>query len=113
VTTISTHVLDVTNGLPAVGLAVVLERHEPSGAWHELGRGVTGSDGRVRELAPRDGMPRGTYRLVFASAEYFAARALVTFYPHIAVIFEVDEATPHLHVPLILGPFGYSTYRGS
>jgi 5-hydroxyisourate hydrolase len=110
---ISTHVLDLTNGLPASGMTVALERRDSSGAWREVARAVTEGDGRIREFSCADEFTRGGYRLRFLSGEYFAARAMSTFYPEIVVVFDVDDGARHVHVPLLLGPFGYSTYRGS
>jgi 5-hydroxyisourate hydrolase len=110
---ISTHVLDLTTGLPARRLSVVLERLDAVGSWQEVGRGTTGADGRVREFAPSGGAAPGTYRLRFSTGDYFAATATASFYPEVTVAFRVDDGMSHLHVPLLLGPFGYSTYRGS
>jgi 5-hydroxyisourate hydrolase len=110
---ISTHVLDLTTGLPAGGLAVALDRQDDDGGWAEVGSAVTGQDGRVRELTAAGEAVRGMYRLRFASGEYFAARGGPTFHPEIHVVFEVVDGARHYHVPLILSPFGYSTYRGS
>jgi 5-hydroxyisourate hydrolase len=112
-TGVSTHVLDLTSGLPARDLLVVLERQDAPGTWREAGRAATGADGRVRELAPSGGVTPGTYRLRFSTDDYFAATATASFYPEVTVTFRVEEGAAHLHVPLLLGPFGYSTYRGS
>jgi 5-hydroxyisourate hydrolase len=108
---ISTHVLDTSLGLPARGIRVVLEMHD--GGWREIATGETDHDGRVRELLPPDtSFTSGQFRLRFLTAPYFAARGVRAFYPAVTVEFEVHEATHH-HVPLLLSPFGYSTYRGS
>ncbi len=107
---ITTHVLDLMSGLPAAGIAVRLERAEASG-WSEQGHATTDADGRVRDgFAPL--MATGRYRLTFATGAYFAARAVASFHPEIVVVFEIHELKHH-HVPLLLSPFGYSTYRGS
>ena len=112
--TISTYVLDTSLGKPASGVPVMLERISTGGARAELGRGVTDADGRVPHLAP-PGQPLtpGTYRLRFDTAVYFAATGRSVFYPSISVDFRVvaGDVTNH-HVPLLLSPFGYSTYRG-
>ena len=102
---ISTHVLDTARGRPAAGVPVVLERRA-DGGWSLVGEGRTNADGRVGELAPADA---GVYRLTFDTGSYFEAG----FYPQVAVEFRVDDGAGHYHVPLLLSPFGYSTYRGS
>lgn len=109
---ISTHVLDTARGRPAVGLAVSLSRRNPGEPWSVVGRAVTDADGRVKELSsvPLDG---GEYRLVFATGAYFNASGLKAFYPEVAVVFVVADGETHLHVPLLLSPFGYSTYKGA
>lgn len=110
---ITTHVLDTSRGRPAQNVAIVLERVE-GGTSHVLGRGATDADGRLRDLLPA-GQPvqPGTYRLTFHTAAYFAASGVDAFYPEVAILFEVRAAGEHYHVPLLLNPFGYSTYRGS
>ena len=108
---ISTHVLDVARGAPAAGVAVTLSRRQPGGAWSVVGRAVTDADGRVKELSsvPLEG---GEYRLDFAAGDYFEASGTRSFYPEISVVFEPAEGDTHLHVPLLLSPFGYTTYKG-
>ena len=107
---ITTHVLDTALGRPAAGVPVVLERRDGAG-WQPVGSGVTDGDGRLRTLDP----PRlaGTYRIRFDTAAYFRASGQAGFYPFVEVVFEVTDAAAHHHVPLLLSPFGYSTYRGS
>jgi len=110
---ITTHVLDTSLGRPASGVAVRLERREGS-SWIELGRGGTDVDGRCRNLLAEGAkLQPAVYRLSFDSAAYFGARGVPTFYPEVSVVFEVREPAQHHHVPLLLSPFGYSTYRGS
>jgi len=110
---ITTHVLDTSLGRPAGGVAVRLERREGS-AWIELGRGGTDADGRCKNLLPEGvSLQVAVYRLSFDSAAYFGGRGVPTFYPEVSVVFEVREPAQHHHVPLLLSPFGYSTYRGS
>ena len=111
---ITTHVLDTACGRPAAGLAVTLERRGDDGGFVPLGSGSTDGDGRLRTLLPA-GQPvaPGLYRLTFATAPYFAGRGVSTFYPEVAILFSVAGAGEHYHVPLLLSPFGYSTYRGS
>jgi 5-hydroxyisourate hydrolase len=109
---ISTHVLDTMRGTPAAGLDVALSRREPNGNWKPIGQGVTDSDGRVRELA-EDELEPGEYRLEFATQPYFERSGLSAFYPQVIVVFNLEDSGGHLHVPLLLSPFGYTTYRGT
>jgi 5-hydroxyisourate hydrolase len=109
--TLSTHVLDAASGLPAAGVPVTLERRGGDG-WQPLGEAVTDDDGRVRDLAP-GGLGTGVHRLVFATGEYFAATGQTGFYPEVSVVFDVTDTSRHYHVPLLLSPYAYSTYRGS
>ncbi|HSS50372.1 MAG TPA: hydroxyisourate hydrolase [Thermoanaerobaculia bacterium] len=110
---ITTHVLDTARGRPASGVPVVLEILSEDG-WRELGRAATDDDGRVRQLLPA-GSPLigGTHRITFQTETYFMAQAIAGFYPEVSIVFEVRDAAQHYHVPLLLSPFGYSTYRGS
>ena len=111
---ITTHILDTALGRPAGGVPVHLEREETEGGWRVLGSGATDGDGRLRDLLPGDfDLQPGVYRLTFDTARYFEAQGQKSFYPHVAVIFLVDDPGQHYHVPLLLSPFGYSTYRGS
>lgn len=108
---ITTHVLDLSTGTAAAGVAVTLERAEGSG-WVPAGSAHTDADGRVREaFAAATGA--GRWRLVFATGAWFAARGVECFHPQVTLEFEVREAGRHHHVPLLLSPFGYSTYRGT
>lgn len=111
--TVTTHVLDTVTGRPATDLAVRLARSEPGG-YRELAAGRTDADGRLRAWPTGDPVVgAGTYRLTFETGEYFARRATAAFHPRVEVVFEVLDATAHHHVPLLLSPFAYSTYRGS
>jgi 5-hydroxyisourate hydrolase len=109
--TVTTHVLDTSRGQPAAGVPVRLE-HLIGGDPSLVAEASTDDDGRVRELGP-DGLLPGTYRVVFEVAAYFARSGQRTFYPEVAVSFLVDSADGHYHVPLVLSPYAYSTYRGS
>ena len=111
---ISTHILDTSTGLPASGVDVVLEIQRGPADWALVGRGVTDAEGRLRTLMP-GGAPleAATYRLVFHTRSYFQRAATATFYPRVAVEFDVAGGEGHYHVPLLLSPFGYTTYRGS
>lgn len=110
---ITTHVLDTSLGRPAARVALRLER-ETGGHWQLLAEGHTDADGRCRDLLP-DGTPivAGRHRLTFATGPYFAGRGVAAFYPEVAVVFEITSPAEHHHVPLLLSPYGYSTYRGS
>lgn len=98
-------------GTPAAGLAVTLSRREPDGDWKLIGEAVTDAGGRVRELT-QDELDPGEYRLEFATQPYFARSGLSAFYPEVSVVFSLEDAFGHVHVPLLLSPFGYTTYKG-
>jgi len=109
---ISTHVLDTARGRPAAGVAVSLALRTEEG-WTELAAAPTDADGRVADLLPGNvKRAAGTYRLRFDVDGYFAAQGVAAFYPYVEVVFTVRDDRPY-HVPLLLSPFGYSTYRGS
>jgi 5-hydroxyisourate hydrolase len=110
---VTTHILDTSIGRPAAGVAVILDIAIGASAWQEMGRGVTDNDGRLRTLSPADGLRAGTYRIRFDTGDYFKARGIDAFYPEVSVTFALSDAAQHYHVPLLLSPFGYSTYRGS
>ncbi|MDY6811993.1 MAG: hydroxyisourate hydrolase [Actinomycetota bacterium] len=107
-TGLSTHVLDAVTGSPATGVAVSLQ--DASGT--ELAAGVTDDDGRIGQV---NGEPlvAGTYHLVFDTGSWFADHAVAAFYPEVDICFEISDPERHYHVPLLLSPFSYSTYRGS
>ncbi|TQC50620.1 hydroxyisourate hydrolase [Rhodococcus sp. WS4] len=105
---LSTHVLDATDGTPAAGVHVRLLSPEGD----VLASAATDSDGRIAEIAP-EGLIAATYSLVFETGEYYAARGQATFYPQVSVTFVLDDPQRGYHVPLLLSPFAYSTYRGS
>jgi 5-hydroxyisourate hydrolase len=109
---LTTHILDTTKGRPAVGVRIAL--YEPSGDdWRELASGSTNADGRIPDLLPADMLlPTGPYKLKFFTQEYFERDGLTHFYPFVEICFVVSDDS-HYHVPLLLNPFGYSTYRGS
>ena len=112
VSAITTHVLDTARGTPAAGVPVRLERLSRAGP-EEIGRASTDADGRVRDLGPERLQP-GTYRLVFDTAGYFARLGQRdSFFPEVTVTFSANGEATHYHVPLLLSPFGYATYRGS
>jgi 5-hydroxyisourate hydrolase len=109
---LSTHVLDTAAGRPAAGVRVTCERLRDT-EWQQLTERTTDDDGRIGDLVARDDLTIGVHRLSFATAEYAAATGTPTFWPLVTIIFEVVDADEHHHVPLLLSPFGYSTYRGS
>lgn len=108
---ITTHVLDTGSGKPAAGVPVSLEMLDGE-RWVRIAEGATDADGRVKQLGP-ERLPSGTYRLAFDTGEYFAASGTETFFPEVDITFCVVEPEAHYHVPLLLSPFAYSTYRGS
>lgn len=105
---LSTHVLDLQLGMPASGIPVTLTRGD-----RVIGSGVTDSDGRFADFFPDGELQPGSYQMVFNVASYFSDRKVDTFYREIPVAFEISDTQRHYHVPLLLSPFGYSTYRGS
>jgi 5-hydroxyisourate hydrolase len=110
---ISTHVLDLTRGGPAAGVVVRLER-EDGGRWRELSRGETDTDGRIKSLLPQqEPLRSGRFRLGFETASYFRAQGSGCFHPYVEIAFEVVDPTQNYHVPLLVTPHSYSTYRGS
>jgi 5-hydroxyisourate hydrolase len=112
--TLSTHVLDTGRGRPAAGIAVRLDRHD-GGAWRPLAESETDDDGRLDGLLAGDceDSVAGTYRLRFGTGPYFAATGTETFYPEVSVVFVITDPAGHHHVPLLISPYGYTTYRGS
>ena len=112
--TLSTHVLDATTGRPAAGVEVLLE-HGGDGGWRLAGEGQTDVDGRVRltDGGGRAEFEPGVYRIAFATGAYFRTRGVTSFYPEVTITFEMTGRDEHYHVPLLLSPFAYSTYRGS
>jgi 5-hydroxyisourate hydrolase len=109
---LSTHVLDTASGRPAVGVRIGCEVRE-GGSWRTLAERSTDADGRVGDLIPPGALTAGVHRLTFATGEWANGRGVATFYPEVAVTFEVTAPDEHHHVPLLLSPFGFSTYRGS
>ncbi|MBI1797810.1 MAG: hydroxyisourate hydrolase [Candidatus Eisenbacteria bacterium] len=111
---ITTHVLDTAAGRPARGVPVRLDVRADGKGWVTLAERTTDADGRVQDLlAGGARLDAGRYRLTFGTGAYFAAQGVATFFPEAAVEFEITDATQHYHVPLLVSPFGYSTYRGS
>ena len=112
-TTISTHVLDTARGMPARGIRVTLQRSAGPDKWDDLAMGSTNADGRIPDFVPKDVvLVEGQYRMRFDVSAYFSEHKTKSFYPYIEVVFEL-AADGHYHIPLLLSPWGYSTYRGS
>ncbi|WP_370517435.1 2-oxo-4-hydroxy-4-carboxy-5-ureidoimidazoline decarboxylase [Pseudactinotalea sp. HY160] len=108
---ITTHVLDAQSGRPAAGIDVELAHRDATG-WVTVATGRTDDDGRIGDLGP-EALAGGTYRVTFDTGAYFAGHDTPTFYPEVSVTFTVDADEKHYHVPILLSPFAYSTYRGS
>jgi 5-hydroxyisourate hydrolase len=109
---LTTHVLDTSLGKPVAGVSVTLSVRNDDGL-HELARAVTDADGRVRGFLPEPSLVVGVYQLTFETAAYFRAAAREAFFERVTLEFYVTEPSEHYHVPLLLTPYGYSTYRGS
>ncbi|AOZ13193.1 MULTISPECIES: hydroxyisourate hydrolase [Pseudomonas] len=110
---LSVHVLNLENGLPSPGVNVTLEQHVGEN-WQPLAQGVTNEQGRISELFPaKKALETGEYRVVFKTGDYFKKAGRDTFFPEIPVIFDVKNVDQHYHIPLLLSPYGFSTYRGS
>jgi 5-hydroxyisourate hydrolase len=106
---LSTHVLDATAGRPAAGVEVRLERRDADG-WTPVADGHTDADGRIKGWHPETA---GEYRLIFATGEHYARHGIEAFHPEVTVAFRITDPADHHHVPLLLGPYSYTTYRGS
>jgi 5-hydroxyisourate hydrolase len=112
VSPITTHVLDISIGRPAEGVPITLDARDGS-AWRRIGEGKTDADGRLKTLLPPGTLRAGVYRITFDIGAYFGTRNVESFYPEAAIAFSIVDASQHYHVPLLLSPYGYSTYRGS
>src|SRR3954466_14870850 len=111
---ITTHILDIMSGTPAVGIPVTLERKTHASGWQSIAEGITDFDGRANDLmAPNEAFLPGHYRLLFDTGAYFATKDMECFFPQVTISFVIRDALKHYHVPLLLSPFGYSTYKGS
>jgi 5-hydroxyisourate hydrolase len=111
---ITTHVLNTALGKPAQGITVILERGQAADRWGEMARGVTDANGRIAAFKPSlTRLNPGPYRLRFATGQYFATMRVQTIYPEVQVIVQVDDPSQAYHIPVLLAPFGYTTYRGS
>ena len=109
---LTTHILDTTKGKPAVDVYITLYQQKGTD-WVQLAQGITNSDGRIPNLLGHDVvMEYGTYKMKFDTKSYFEKQAVQTFYPFVEIVFDINSSD-HYHVPLLLNPYGYSTYRGS
>jgi 5-hydroxyisourate hydrolase len=109
---VTTHILDTTSGKPASGITITLYVGQ-NDEWTEIARGKTNRDGRITDLLQETVLlQRGIYKLRFETKDYFDKTGTATFYPYVEIIFDI-QSNEHYHVPLLLNPFGYSTYRGS
>ncbi|MCJ1685423.1 hydroxyisourate hydrolase [Rathayibacter sp. VKM Ac-2927] len=108
---VTTHVLDAVLGRPAQDVPVALEARRGFG-WEPIATARTDADGRVAEFGPTE-LPAGIYRVVFDTAAYFERSGTASFYPEVVVAFRLEDTAAHFHIPLLLSPFAYSTYRGS
>ena len=111
---ITTHVLDTASGKPGAGISVSLERKTHSAGWQKLAEGMTDANGRLNDLLPTsEAFLPGHYRLIFETGPYFLINNREGFFPQISITFVVKDPAQHYHVPLLLSPFGFSTYRGA
>ncbi len=109
---LTTHILDTSIGKPASGVSITLFKQD-NNHWIEISKGLTNDDGRIPDLIDPDlVLEHGVYKIKFETAEYFQRQNIKTFYPYAEIVFTIDS-NDHYHVPLLLNPFGYSTYRGS
>jgi 5-hydroxyisourate hydrolase len=111
---ISTHVLDTTRGKPAPAVLLRLDFCEPNAAWRQLASAQTDADGRCLNLLPEEEtLAEGYYRLTFDTGAYFGSQGIVGLYPFVEITFQVRSGESHFHIPLLISPNGYTTYRGS
>ena len=110
---LSVHVLNLQDGLPSAGVNVRLEKKVDNN-WVQISEGITNSQGRIPALYPSESiMEKGSYRVTFQTEEWFNKQKTSTFFPEIPVIFKADGSVPHYHIPLLLSPYGFSSYRGN
>lgn len=109
---VSTHILDTTLGKPAAGVPVSLEK-KANDVFSRVGGGMTDADGRIRDLVPEGQLEVGIYRITFDTTAYYHLQGLQCFYPEVSVAFQIRDPEAHYHVPLLVSPYAYSTYRGS
>ncbi len=111
---ITTHVLDTSQGCPGANMLVRLEQQKTDGSWQEIASGTTDKEGRIMNLLPQEEvLDAGVYQMIFVTAPYFEKQGISFFFPEIEIRFLLSYPEQHYHIPLLLSPFGYSTYRGS
>jgi len=111
---ITIHILDTSQGKPGASIPVVLDQKTHAAGWESIAEGITNADGRINDLLETDAViVPGHYRLVFETGPYFLRQDIECFFPQIAINFVIKDAMQHYHIPLLLSPFGYTTYRGS
>jgi 5-hydroxyisourate hydrolase len=110
---LTTHVLDTAHGVPAAGVHVALDHEDPPGTWTRIAEGTTDADGRLSTLLDPGERLTGAYRITFDAGAYFRGLGVDSFWRKVVVEFVVGDGVDHVHVPLLVSPFGYTTYRGS
>jgi len=110
---LSVHVLNLENGLPSANVKVVLEAQQ-NDKWTEINTGTTDEQGRIAELYPKDApLQKGVYKVTFKTGDWFRQKNERSFFPEVPVVFVIDGSLEHYHIPLLISPYGYSTYRGN
>ena len=109
---ISTHVLDLAAGVGGKNVPVILEHKDKEGNWNKLASGVTDENGRIKSFVPAVKASKGIYRLNFDMTKYSGSNKK-PFFPEINVVFQIEDEKLHYHVPVVVSPYGYSTYRGN
>jgi 5-hydroxyisourate hydrolase len=109
---LSTHILDTAIGRPAANVSLILSKLSGE-VWEKIGRGATDADGRCKTLLGDSPLDAATYKIKFATSEYFSAQSLTGLYPYVEIVFTVTDPEQHYHIPLLLTANGYTTYRGS
>lgn len=110
---LSVHVLNLENGLPSTNVKVVLEAQQ-NDKWTEINTGTTDEQGRIAELYPKDTpLQKGVYKVTFKTGDWFRQKNERSFFPEVPVVFVIDGSLEHYHIPLLISPYGYSTYRGN
>ncbi|KAK8389076.1 hypothetical protein O3P69_020806 [Scylla paramamosain] len=109
---LTSHVLDTATGRPAANMRIVLHKLEGD-AWQEITTKTTNCDGRAGYFVPKEAFTQGTYKILFDTGAYFKQLAVKGFYPYVEIVFVIENPEEHYHVPLLISPYGYSTYRGS